>query len=78
MDNTFEMISVQTGIDDLLLIEKTYYECGSKDIDTICKLMNLKQIPKIEKEKTIADNLREILDEKEAIYQQFMQNIKNT
>lgn len=67
-----KIISKQAGVDDLLLVEKTYYECKSDITKTILTLLN-KEIPKLRHEKdehlkTVLDDVREILDEKEAIF----------
>ncbi len=71
-EETIKIISNQTGIDDLLVVEKTFYECKSDITKTILTLLN-KDIPKLRHEKeehlrTVLDDVREILDEKEAIF----------
>lgn len=71
-EETVKIISKQTGIDDLLLIERTFYEYKSDITKTILILLN-KDIPKLRHEKeehlkTVLDDVREILDEKEAIF----------
>jgi hypothetical protein len=68
----FDIISKQTGVNDLLLIEKTYYECNSDNVTTIYKLLEI-ELPEIKQEKrTIFDDLREICDEKDTIFQEIM------
>ncbi len=67
-----KIMSKQTGIDDLILVEKTFYECKSDVTKTILTLLN-REIPKLRHEKenhlrTVEDDVREILDEKEAIF----------
>lgn len=75
-NEVFEIISKQTGIDDVLLIEKTYYSCGSDTSKTILTLLNidipLQRHEKIEQEKTVFDDLRQILEEKDAIFHSVM------
>lgn len=67
-----KIMANQTDIDDLLLVEKTYYACNSDVTKTILTLLN-RDIPKLRHEKeehlkTVLDDVREILDEKEAIF----------
>ena len=69
----FKMISKQTGVDDLLHIEKIYYECNKDEVATIFKLMGI-AMPNIRGEKlvheqTVFDDLRVICDEKDTIFQ---------
>lgn len=71
-EELFKIISEQTGEKDLLVVEKTYYECNSNEIDTIFKLMNISPPIKKEKPRTVFDDLREICDEKDYIFQQIM------
>lgn len=74
MSNTelFEIISKQTGVNDLLLIEKTYYECNSDDVKTIYKLLEIELPPMKEEKRTLFDDLRQICDEKDTIFQEIM------
>jgi len=73
----FDIISKQTGIDDLLLIEKSYYECNSDCTKTIFKLLEI-ELPKLrpEKPKDVFDDLREICDQKDTIFQDFLEKNK--
>lgn len=67
---TKEIISKQTGIEDMLVVEKTYFECNNDIGATVLKLMNFsfKEIPK--PPETQFDEFRRILDEKDTIFQQ--------
>lgn len=69
---TIGIIAKQAGIDDLLLAEKSYYECKGDVSKAILSLMNitvsLQRHEKEEKEKTVFDDIREIMDEKEALF----------
>jgi hypothetical protein len=68
----FDIISNQTGINDLLLIEKTYYEYNSDEVRTIYKLLEI-ELPQVkEKKLTVFDDLRKICDEKDTIFQEIM------
>jgi len=81
MDETIQAISSQTGIDDKILIEKTYYECGSDVVATICKLLDIKTVPRNDACKTtpsVFDTIRNICDEKDTIFQELMQKAKST
>jgi hypothetical protein len=76
-----KMISSQTGIDDLILIERAYYECKANTIDTICKLMDIKQVLRNDaarETKSLMETFREILDEKDTIFQQILSESKST
>ena len=80
LKTTFELISKQSGIDDFLLIEKTFYECNSNELATIFKLMG-RELPhvrgvKLENEKTVFDDLRTICDDKDTIFQQKLKVLK--
>ncbi len=67
----YDIISSQTGIDDRLLIERTYMECQNDTAKTIMKLLNI--LPEeIHKEPTDIDIFRNILDEKDKIYHDMM------
>ena len=74
MTTDIEIISQQTNIKDVLLIEKVYYECDSDVCRTIYKLLNLHE--KEEKAKTVFDDLREICDEKAVIFQNILKSSK--
>lgn len=74
----FDRIAVQSGINDMLLIERTYYECNSDEIKTIFKLMDM-EMPKQRHEKnprerTLFDDLRDICDEKDTLFQEILKN----
>jgi hypothetical protein len=80
LKTTFKLISKQSGIDDFLLIEKTFYECNSNELATIFKLMG-KDLPrirgvKLENEKTVFDDIRKICDDKDIIFQQQLKVLK--
>jgi hypothetical protein len=79
--DTFELISKQTGVEDMLLVERTYYECASDEVKTIFKLMDI-AVPATrtelrKKERTVFDDLREICDEKDIIFQNVLANKRN-
>ena len=62
------IIKNQTEIEDEVYIERIYYESKGDLIATIMKLSNIEP-PKVDvKPKTIFDDIREIVDEKENIY----------
>lgn len=69
----FDIISKQTGITDHLLIERTYYECDSDSTKTIYKLMEI-ELPELRERKPrdVFDDLREICDQKDMIFQDIM------
>jgi hypothetical protein len=67
---TKEIISKQTGQDDLLIIEKTYFECECDVGETVLKLLNIAFLKKTKAIRTQFDEMREILDEKDTIYQE--------
>lgn len=64
-----EIISKQTGVSDTLLIEKTFFECGSDVGATVLKLLNHEYVERPKPERTYFDEIREILDEKDTIFQ---------
>jgi hypothetical protein len=73
--NEIEIIQSQSGIDDKLLIERTFMECNNDISKTILKLMNL--LPQeVHKEPTDIDIFREILNEKDRIYHDVMDKNK--
>jgi hypothetical protein len=73
--NEIEIIQSQSGIDDKLLIERTFMECNNDITKTILKLMNL--LPQeVHKEPTDIDIFREILNEKDRIYHDVMDKNK--
>ena len=72
----FQIIADQTGIQDLLEVEKVYYSCKGDVTNTILTLMKL-TIPKERHEKeedakTVFDDFRVILEEKDAIFHNLM------
>lgn len=75
-DELIAIISKQTGIDDSLLVEKTYYACGGDCSKTILTLLNI-EVPrqrheKDDDDKTVFDDFRVILEEKDAIFHDTM------
>lgn len=64
----YDIIASQTGVDDKLVIERTYMECGNDISKTILKLLDLLPPEAPQKEPTDMEMFRQILDEKEAIY----------
>lgn len=75
-ENVFQLISDQTGIDDLLYIERVYYECKQNQIETILKLLKV-ETP-VTKPRTLFDDLRDICDAKDTIFQEFLAISKST
>lgn len=68
-EETKAIIAKQTGENDLVLIEKTFYEC---ECDVGATILNLMQFSYSERPKPAAtefDEYRKILDEKDAIFQ---------
>ncbi len=74
---TKEIISKQTGELDLVHIEKTYFECDGDIGTTICKLQNISYESKPKKPYNKFDEIREILDEKDTIYQDYLKSYKD-
>lgn len=72
-----EMIRTQTSVTDNVLIERTYHECKGDIVQTIMKLSNLVSVEK-EKTRNMFDELREILDAKDAILQDKIKESKRT
>lgn len=67
------IISSQTGIEDKLYIERVFMECNNDIPATIIKLMNLSVEPKKPcNEPTVFDEIRIILNEKNALYYDIM------
>ena len=66
---TKEIISKQTGETDLILIEKTFFECDSDIGKTILKILNVSYKEKRKPELTYFDEMRKICDEKDTIFQ---------
>lgn len=66
--DVLSIIKNQTQVQDDVHIERIYYECQGDVIKTIIELSGIK-IPKHqEKPKTLFDDIREIVNEKESIY----------
>lgn len=66
--DVISIIKNQTEVQDEVYIERIYYECKSDLVSTIMKLSNIKP-PEVEvKPKTVFDDIRKIVDEKENIY----------
>jgi hypothetical protein len=78
--STINIISKQSGIDDLLHVERVYYECDGDMIKTILKLMEQPYVMTKEelKPKTIFDDIRSICDEKDTVFQDFLEKNKST
>ena len=71
-EDTKKIIAKQTNIEDTILIEKTYFECGSDVGATVLKLMNIEYKSKPVPSRTQFDDYREILDDKDSVYQQLI------
>lgn len=74
--STKDIVSKQTGIDDMLLIEKVFFECNSDVGSCILTLMDIKFETKPEPISTEFDEYRRILDDKDRIYQQVVEKSK--
>lgn len=73
--NDIDIISKQTGIEDTVYIERVYIESKRSIADTIMKLMEYDYCKEpIEKEKTVFDDIREVVAEKEKLFIQVMKN----
>jgi hypothetical protein len=72
---TLSIISSQTGINDLVYIEKIFYECDGDIGTTVCKLQNIPCENK-KKRSNNFDEMRMILNEKDMIYDNHMKKIK--
>jgi hypothetical protein len=69
MDAVIDSIKKQTNVSDDALIEQTYKDCAGDELKAIMKLLNIEE-RKSSKPPTLFDNIREILDEKDKIYQE--------
>lgn len=67
-----DIIASQTGIDDKLLIERTFMECNNDTARTILCLLHIAPKEPAKKELTDIDVFRQILDEKDKIYHDVM------
>lgn len=72
----YDIIASQTGIDDKLLIERTFMECNNDMTKTILKLLNILPPEAPPKEPSDIDVFRAILDEKDKIYHDIMSRKK--
>jgi hypothetical protein len=72
-----DIISKQTGVTDMLLIEKTYYACDSDVAQTILTLMDVVYEKPAKKPRTLFDDIREIVDEKATVYQNMLNHQKH-
>lgn len=72
-----DMIRNQTNVHDMVLIERTYMECENDVVKTIMKLSNIVSKETV-KTPTIFDELRTILDAKDAVLQDKIQESKRT
>lgn len=72
----YDIIASQTGVDDKLLIERTFMECNNDTTRTILKLLNMLPQEQEPKEPSDIDVFRAILDEKDKIYHDVMSRNK--
>ena len=72
----YNIIASQTGVSDMLVIEKTFMECNNDTSKTILKLMDMLPAEAEPKEPTHIEMFRTILDEKEKIYHDVMSGKK--
>lgn len=80
LHDELKFISSQTSIEDTDLIERAYYKNNCNASDTIIDLLGL-SLNDNEKRKrayirTQADDIRDILDEKEGLYKQAVDKVK--
>lgn len=73
LQQTLKLISKQTGVDDLFIVEKAFCECKENELQTIFKLMGM-EMPqvrgvKLDHEKTVFDDVRQICDDKDVVFQ---------
>lgn len=73
---TCQIIADQAGETDLLLVEKTYFQCNGDVGATVLRLMNFKYEETEERPRTKFDEMRDILDEKDAIFQGIIEKTK--
>ena len=66
--SVLDIIKKQTDVQDEILIERVYYECGNDPVKTITTLSNIETIQKKDTPYTVFDHIRKIVDEKENIY----------
>jgi hypothetical protein len=72
----FDIIASQTGVEDLLVIERTFMECNNDTTKTILKLLNRLPEEAAPKEPSDIDVFRAILNEKDKIYHDIMSRKK--
>lgn len=79
LTETICLISKQTGLNDLIYIERVYYECDRDEIKTIVKLMDRPYALTNEEKRprTMFDDIRQICDEKDTIFQEMLSKQKN-
>jgi hypothetical protein len=72
------LISKQTGIEDLIHVEKVYYKNNGSMSDTIMELMEYTHCtPNKEEKHDEFTNFRKIVEEKEAIFYKFVARTKD-
>lgn len=75
-DNDISLISAQTGIKDEVLIKRVLCECKNDIASSIIQLLDIQYRVEIksdeEKEPTVFDQIRGILDEKDRIFHDIM------
>jgi hypothetical protein len=72
-----DIISSQTGIEDKALIERVYLENNKSTADTIMRLMKYDYCKEFEiKPRTVFDDIRIIVSEKEEIFMDIMNRNK--
>jgi hypothetical protein len=71
-----ESIANQSGVSDMLHIEKVYSECGGDQVATILKLLDHRDEAASAKssERSRLDEMREICEEKDAIFQKWLKD----
>lgn len=73
---TRQIIADQANESDLLLVEKTYFQCNGDVGATILRLMDYKYTEAYVRPRTKFDEMRDILDEKDAIFQGIIEKSK--
>jgi hypothetical protein len=71
-NQNIDIIMSQTNVEDRLYVERVYMECENDVPQTVIKLMNLEVEHKPQKEPTIFENIRKILNEKDTMYHDVM------
>lgn len=72
----FDIIASQSGVTDMLVIERTFMECNNDTSKTILKLINMLPKEAPPKEPSDIDVFRAILNEKDKIYHDIMSRKK--